>query len=537
MISQINTQADIPPHNRVLSDTPMGLTPKQAVQEGYCPFSPDWRSFSVLVQTSPERAALIIDDGHLDWLHVVRDQVLKAYPEHHIDEYSSPPEFIEAIYAHRFDHDQHVIDQLANLRLLDTIIQDMILKGATDLLFEAGRQVYTLWFNIHRKQYRQRTYPRQTGEELIRAAYRSAPATRQDTNVHLESDQETTLERSINGENVRLRLQTMPTDDGPDMGLRLLRAPGLGTFESLGYTPILIKELYDIAVDPDGIVLYCGTTNSGKSLSMSIMIRTFRAYHTDPIDGGLPHIREVSNPAEYKEEGVRQTSVVVPPQLGAEEQASLFNRKFRSMMRLFPDAIVVGEIRDAETARLAIQASDTGHKVLSSIHADNWTSVMRRLDDFTDHHAALYDLGKIRALIFQRLVRTLCPHCAMALNPSEPSHHALLAANPLHAETMRIRGDGCPKCAQTATPGIQGRTAIAAIFIPTAEILQALYERDHRHVNALVAERNDPLSRYTIYHHARDHVRAGRVDPFLLAHQFGPTKGREFMSVLLSGTE
>jgi general secretion pathway protein E len=255
----------------------------------------------------------------------------------------------------------------------------------------------------------------------------------------------------ISGRDVDFRVSIMPSVWGEDAVLRVLDKNGMGkAWQSLGLDLLgldreVVAHIRHLARAPYGLILVTGPTGSGKSTTLYAALSEI---HT-----GEEKIITIEDPVEYQLQGILQIPV-------NDKKGLSFARGLRSILRHDPDKILVGEIRDAETAGIAIQAAQTGHLVLASIHANDAFSVMDRfLHMGVEPHGFL---DALTGVIAQRLVRVNCPHCTVDdVLPDEPS----LADSGLTREETAgwhfRRGAGCISCRKT---GFLGRKAIAEVL-------------------------------------------------------------------------
>ncbi len=259
----------------------------------------------------------------------------------------------------------------------------------------------------------------------------------------------------LGNRNVDIRVSVFPTKFGERLVLRLLeknsRILSLG---ELGLSPGHFAELSSLARLPHGIILVTGPTGSGKSTTLYALIN-----HINSTD---KNILTIEDPVEYQIEGVGQMQVNAKIDL-------TFAGGLRSILRQDPDVILVGEIRDAETAQIACQAALTGHLVFSTLHTNDAASAVTRMVDMGIEPYMVCSV--VRALIAQRLVRVLCPRCK---EPFAPSEEDLLPFGPgaaaLAGKTI-CRAVGCPQCMGT---GYRGRTSIHELLVidePMAELI------------------------------------------------------------------
>ena len=250
-----------------------------------------------------------------------------------------------------------------------------------------------------------------------------------------------------------LRISTVPTLFGESVVLRLLDRGGQSvSLDDLGMAPDTLEAFRRVAVKAHGIVLATGPTGSGKTTTLyaSLGLR----------DPAAEKIVTVEDPVEYHLGGV--TQVPVHTKAGVTFAAAL-----RSILRQDPDVLMVGEMRDSETAGIAVQAAMTGHLVFSTLHTNDAVSAIARLTDLKVEPYMV--AATVEAVLAQRLVRRICPDCRERYQP-DPSVVALLAQQPV-GETTLERGAGCGACRQT---GYRGRTGIFELLMVTDEVKQGL---------------------------------------------------------------
>ncbi len=257
---------------------------------------------------------------------------------------------------------------------------------------------------------------------------------------------------AVRGKEIDLRVSTVPTMHGESVVLRILDRGSLKLdFAGLGLREEALRRFLDMLERPHGILLVTGPTGSGKTTTLYASLLHLRTPEKKIIT--------VEDPVEYQLDGVNQ--IQVKPQIGLG-----FANVLRSILRQDPDIIMVGEIRDLETAEIAAQASLTGHLVLSTLHTNDAPSTITRL---LDMGVADYLLAStINGVVAQRLVRTLCQRCR-APHHLVPELIERLRAGPrpdLAAATI-YRAVGCPACANS---GYFGRTAIAEMLPITDEV-------------------------------------------------------------------
>ena len=242
---------------------------------------------------------------------------------------------------------------------------------------------------------------------------------------------------TLGGKLLDVRVSTLPSRAGERVVLRILDKDNAGIdLEQLGMPPAIDKVVRQAIAEPNGIVLVTGPTGSGKTTTLYAALRL--------LNDGSRNILTVEDPVEYAVEGVGQTQV--NPKVGLTFAAGL-----RAILRQDPDVVMVGEIRDRETAEIAVQASLTGHLVLSTVHTNDSVGAITRMRDMKVEPFLL--ASTLRAVIAQRLVRRLCPACRRP-TPATGSVAALLG---VEEGTVVYEPAGCPECSGT---GFKGRIGV-----------------------------------------------------------------------------
>lgn len=255
---------------------------------------------------------------------------------------------------------------------------------------------------------------------------------------------------------VDFRVSTIPTQFGENVVIRILdKRLGAITLEGLGYYPEEVKTLYNALDKPTGIFLVTGPTGSGKSSTLYAVL----SHINNP---GVKTLT-IEDPIEYSIEGIIQTEV-------NEIIGNTFARLLRAFLRQDPDNIMVGEIRDLETATISMRAALTGHTVLSTLHTNDATSAVSRLIDMGVEPSLISTT--LRCVLAQRLVRLICTKCKVPYSPSEKLLEEF--GIPSGCDMEFVQGKGCPSCHYT---GFSGRRPIVELWIPTREELLMINRR------------------------------------------------------------
>jgi type IV pilus assembly protein PilB len=266
----------------------------------------------------------------------------------------------------------------------------------------------------------------------------------------------------IKGRTIDFRVSIMPSVHGEDAVIRILDKESVNEefaelrLDILGFTADDLKRLRKFIREPYGMVLVTGPTGSGKTTTLYAALSEIRS----PED----KIVTIEDPVEYQLPGITQIPV-------NEKKGLTFARGLRSILRHDPDKIMVGEIRDEETAQIAIQSALTGHLVFTTVHANNVVDVLGR---FLNMKVEPYNfVSALNCVVAQRLVRIICPKCRHAVRYSGETLKES-GIDPVHAEKTFYEGRGCIDCNGT---GYMGRMAIAEILDMSDRIRQLILDR------------------------------------------------------------
>ncbi|MBI1980970.1 MAG: type II/IV secretion system protein [Methylocystis sp.] len=286
------------------------------------------------------------------------------------------------------------------------------------------------------------------------------------------------IKLAIRGVDIDFRVSTLPTAHGESIVLRILdRSQVALDFDTLGFERKTTAQLRKVMRNPNGIVLVTGPTGSGKTTTLYTALKEITT----------PDVKvfTVEDPIEYQLAGVNQ--VQVQPAIGLD-----FPNTLRAILRQDPDVIMIGEIRDGETAKIAIQASLTGHLVFSTLHTNSAAASITRLIDMgvEDYLIA----STVKAVLAQRLVRRLCPHCAMPLETREQMRAQFIGEAFATGPERFSSPKGCPQCRNL---GYSGRSTIAELLIMNKR-MQRLVCENAPDATLEAAAREDGMT--TMYH-------------------------------------
>ncbi|STR27615.1 Type II traffic warden ATPase [Janthinobacterium lividum] len=332
------------------------------------------------------------------------------------------------------------------VRLIDALLADAVQNGASDIHFEPEQSFLRIRYRIDGILRQIRS---------LHKSYWPAMAVRLKvmSNMNIaeaRAPQDGRISIKFSGRQIDFRASAQPTTHGENFVLRVLdRQKGIVPLDALGLAEAELNLLKLMIARPDGVILVTGPTGSGKTTTLYSIINHI---NTESVN-----IMTLEDPVEYPMNMIRQTSVNESVKLG-------FADGIRSMMRQDPDIILVGEIRDRETAEMAFAAAMTGHQVYSTLHTNSSIGSISRLLDI----GILPDImaGNIIGIVAQRLVRRLCPHCKETVIADDVERRLLgLAAD--DAPVSICRAVGCERCAHQ---GYKGRLAIMEILKMTAEL-------------------------------------------------------------------
>ena len=265
------------------------------------------------------------------------------------------------------------------------------------------------------------------------------------------------------GREIDFRVSVMPSVFGEDAVLRILDKQALSdqlkglSLAHLGFSPPMVTRLQRLSQKPHGMLLVTGPTGSGKTTTLYAAI--------SEVNTGLDKVVTIEDPVEYQLPGVLQIPV-------NERKGLTFARGLRSILRHDPDRIMVGEIRDPETAEIAVQAALTGHLVYTTVHANGAFDVIGRflhmgVDTFNF-------VSSLNAVLAQRLVRLNCPECAVEDPPSADALQEAGIAKDAEGSYRFLRGQGCARCRGT---GYRGRKAIGELLVLNGELRELIVAR------------------------------------------------------------
>jgi general secretion pathway protein E len=347
------------------------------------------------------------------------------------------------------------------VRLVNSTLYDALKTGASDIHLESTASGLTVKYRIDGVLTAAEAIP---GVELAEQVISRIKVMSELDIAERRVPQDGRFKARKSGREIDFRVSIMPSVLGEDAVLRILDKQALSDqlrglmLDQLGFDAELVKRLRRLSSEPYGMLLVTGPTGSGKTTTLYAVITE--------VNKGLDKIVTIEDPVEYQLPGVLQIPV-------NEQKGLTFARGLRSILRHDPDRIMVGEIRDPETAEIALQSALTGHLVYTTVHANNVFDVLGR---FMHMGVDAYNFASaLNAVLAQRLVRVICRDCAVDARPDA----ATLAESQIEAgelESYRfMRGRGCARCRGT---GYKGRKAIGELLVMSDDLRELIVARE-----------------------------------------------------------
>lgn len=362
-------------------------------------------------------------------------------------------------------------------RIVGMILETAVKTGASDVHIEPGEDKSRLRYRIDGILEEKRTLPKEMHDSIVARIKILAGMKIDEKRV----PQDGRFKVHVGKTETDLRVSTLPTIYGEKVVIRLLKEEGVVfTYKDLGMRGLCLKRYEEITRRPNGMILVTGPTSSGKTVTLASTLSKLNTSRVNVIT--------LEDPVEIRVAGVNQ--VQINPQAGL-----TFAMGLRSFLRQDPNIIMVGEIRDGETAELAVHAALTGHLVLSTLHTNSASGAIPRLLDMGVEDFFL--ASTINGVLAQRLVRRICSHCKEEYEPPEEikedlkktlteisENKVLMSKDPDIAKVVRdtlkkekitlFRGKGCPKCGNT---GYHGRVGIFELLVMSDTLQKATLDQ------------------------------------------------------------
>jgi type IV pilus assembly protein PilB len=408
-----------------------------------------------------------------------QDIVLRAlekyYPKKHesveqlLLEFKDDQSYINPVKGDYIDIEE--LKKMANAapvkKWVGLMFMDAILDKASDIHIESFENGFKVRYRLDGVLYEKISPPQQLGIPIV-------------TKIKVMSGmdiserrlpQDGRIQLNVGGTPIDLRVSTLPTKYGESVVMRLLNKSAVSLdLKTLGFRPDELKLIYQLINKPNGIILVTGPTGSGKTTTLYAALNYLNDISTKIIT--------TEDPVEYSIDGLIQVQINSPINV-------TFANCLRAILRQDPDIILVGEIRDQETARIAVQASLTGHLVFSTLHTNDAPSTVTRLIDIgVDPYLIA---ASVEAVISQRLVRKICESCKVEYKPSDESLMKLELTQADIQEKKIFMGKGCDNCRNI---GYKGRLGIYEIMTINDEIRRLINEQANSGVIKTAAEKN-----------------------------------------------
>lgn len=362
------------------------------------------------------------------------------------DEYADP----EQDESPREEEDQHLGDA-PGVRLANMILEQAVRENASDIHLEPTEEAMEVRFRVDGI-----LRPVMTVPKRLRSGVQSRIKVMANLDItERRRPQDGRLQLKVGNHDVDMRVSTLPTIHGEKIVARVLnRAHGLLKIEELGFSPQTTEQIRRILRLNQGLILVTGPTGSGKTTTLYGFL--------SHLNSNEKNIITIEDPVEYQLEGINQ--VQVNPKVNL-----TFATGLRSMLRQDPDVIMVGEIRDKETAEIAVRSALTGHLVLSTLHTNHTVATIARLMDMGIEPYLIS--STVSAVISQRLVRKVCPDCRQAVPLTDPVVIQFIKSLNMAVPEQVYQGTGCPLCNDT---GYHGRAAVEEVLLMNKKLRQAV---------------------------------------------------------------
>lgn len=342
-------------------------------------------------------------------------------------------------------------DQAPVVRLVRAILMGAINAGTSDIHLEPHHPEMRVRYRVDGQLQAIMTIPKHIEESVV--ARIKVMADMDTTESRRPQDGKLTVNEA--GARVNFRVSTIPTVGGEKVVMRLLdEGNKIFSLEQLGLCDRDLKKIQSLIDKPHGMIVVTGPTGSGKSTTMYAVLSKLNAVSRN--------IVTVEDPVEYRIPGINQVASDNEHGLG-------FANALKYIMRQDPDVIMLGEIRDHETATTAVQAALTGHLLISTLHTNDAVGAVARLSDLGID--SFKTGGALLGSIAQRLLRSICPHCKEPVAPNQHFLSALRHEIEIPEDTIFYTGRGCKKCLGT---GYLGRIPIYEVFVISPAIAQAI---------------------------------------------------------------
>lgn len=426
-----------------------------------------------------------------------------------------PIEAIAARYQAVFQS-QHRNDHTKMQNGAKELLAEACEARATDIHIRVKRLATEVFFRVHNDLERVGGNTREYGERLLATLYGAMTSTSDNAYKPTERQDASIADRDKLPEKLLgVRIATTPTSDGTLMVLRLLYNDAGDTTDpqALGFSPEQTLALTRMKERPTGMNIVSGPAGAGKSTTLQrVLLGQIAA------SGGRLHVITVEDPVEYPITGAVQTPVTNAS--SEDDRSRAFAEAISNAMRLDPNTIMIGEVRDKASAQSALRAAMTGHQVWTTVHANSAIGIIDRLEDLGLPLRMVADPGVVSGMISQRLVKLLCPHCKVRIATAPSKLPTALLDRVLQVtgseyEQVCMAGPGCVRC---RGKGTVGRTVLAEVITPDEKFFAHVRAGDKA---AAIEHWLNELGGRTMAEHAVDKLRAGLIDPVMAEKAVG----------------
>lgn len=401
------------------------------------------------------------------------------------------------------DGDHSLVSVSSQQQRLRMLIKEALDLEASDIHIEVREKIARIRFRKHGELFLHAEWLPKLGREIAAVAF-NKETDHAMTHFNPTVPQSAAMPLKIEGREIRLRLASLPAHQGFDMTMRLLTAAddNIESLEVLGYLPHQISMIKKAINMPHGAVIMSGPTGSGKTTTLASCMQLVdqkRKVFTieDPVEKTVPNITQIPVNTEHDDRD--------------------FANMARTVLRMDPDVIVLGEMRDEDTASVMVRAAITGHLVFSTVHTNTAPDIVTRLTNLGISRSLLASPHLLVCLICQRLAPLLCQQCRVPITHSTPHQKHLIRWRKMfgnHFSELNARGQNCDACHGL---GIQGRIAVAEIIWVDEVGRQFIQQGD------TLGWRNYlKTNGWTTYHdHLLELVKSGKCDPLDAEHLVG----------------
>ncbi|MEZ5572082.1 MAG: ATPase, T2SS/T4P/T4SS family [Halioglobus sp.] len=409
----------------------------------------------------------------------LESDISRAISRHSQDE-EAPEEYLDDRFSGQSDDDfiEHLKDLASEapvIRLVNQIIHRALDLNASDIHIEPFEDGLHLRYRVDGVL---QHYPNPPEGNLAAAIASRIKLLSQMNIAERRLPQDGRIMTRVKGHELDLRVSTIPTVHGESIVMRVLDRDSIRLdLATMGFSADTLVRYEELLSRPHGVLLLTGPTGSGKTTTLYASLAT--------LDSGSLKIITVEDPVEYQLQGVNQIQV--------QSQIKLdFSRALRAILRQDPDIIMIGEMRDTETAKIGVQSALTGHLVLSTLHTNTAASAITRLEDMGVERYLI--TSSVNGVLAQRLVRKLCEHCKQPVElDSAYINQTGLRRFVQHSSVVVYQAQGCEDCMKT---GYSGRTGIHELFVLDAEMHRIIMEGSDASVLHAAARQQGMITLY-----------------------------------------